>query len=171
MNQLVIGKYISLKRKQKNMTQEQLAEKLGVSNKTISKWETGKCMPDYSIVKNLCDELEITVAELFDGESSGEKSVRIYDEEQFLDLLRRTQELEDIRQRVENFTQVAQQDMNKKQQELLAPIQDKLRNAIKAVGDEKGYAYIIDNNPGIVLYTGNAAIDATPLVKAKLGLK
>ena len=85
--------------------------------------------------------------------------------------LRRTQELEDIRQRVENFTQVAQQDMNKNQQELLAPIQDKLRNAIKAVGDEKGYAYIIDNNPGIVLYTGNAAIDATPLVKAKLGLK
>ena len=63
------------------------------------------------------------------------------------------------------------QDMNKKQQELLAPIQEKLRNAIKAVGDEKGYAYIIDNNPGIVLYTGNAAIDATPLVKAKLGLK
>ena len=85
--------------------------------------------------------------------------------------LRRTQELEDIRQRVENFTQVAQQDMNKKQQELLAPIQDKLRNAIKAVGDEKGYAYIIDNNPGIVLYTGNAAIDATPLVKAKCRLK
>ena len=85
--------------------------------------------------------------------------------------LRRTQELEDIRQRVENFTQVAQQDMNKKQQELLAPIQDKLRNAIKAVGDEKGYAYIFDNNPVIVLYTGNAAIDATPLVKAKLGLK
>ena len=83
----------------------------------------------------------------------------------------RTQELEDIRQRVENFTQVAQQDMSKKQQELLAPIQEKLRNAIKAVGDEKGYAYIIDNNPGIVLYTGNAAIDATPLVKAKLGLK
>ncbi len=73
MNQLVIGKYISLKRKQKNMTQEQLAEKLGVSNKTISKWETGKCMPDYSIIKNLCDELEITVAELFDGETSGEK--------------------------------------------------------------------------------------------------
>ncbi|WP_243274033.1 helix-turn-helix domain-containing protein [Dorea longicatena] len=76
------------------MTQEQLAEKLGVSNKTISKWETGKCMPDYSIIKNLCDELEITVAELFDGETSGEKSVRVYDKEQFLNLLRRTQELE-----------------------------------------------------------------------------
>ena len=85
--------------------------------------------------------------------------------------LRRTQDLQDIQQRVENFSQVARQDMDKKQQELLAPIQEKLRNAIKAVGDEKGYAYIIDNNPGIVLYTGNAAIDATPLVKAKLGLK
>ena len=69
-------------------------EKHGVSNKTISKWETGKCMPDYSIIKNLCDELEITVAELFDGETSGEKSVRVYDKEQFLNLLRRIQELE-----------------------------------------------------------------------------
>ena len=82
------------KRKQKNLTQEQLAEKLGVSNKTISKWETGKCMPDYSVVKSLCEELEVTVAELMDGEMSEEKSVRTYDDEQILDLLRRTQELE-----------------------------------------------------------------------------
>ena len=87
MNQLVTGKFIALKRKQKNLTQEQLAEKLGVSNKTISKWETGKCMPDYSIIKSLCEEL-------MDGEMSEEKSVRIYDDEQILDLLRRTQELE-----------------------------------------------------------------------------
>ena len=85
--------------------------------------------------------------------------------------LKRMQELEDLRTRVENFSQIAQQDMQKKQQELIAPIQDKVRIAIKAVGDEKGYAYIFDNNPGIVLYIGNAAIDATPDVKAKLGLK
>ena len=52
MNQLVIGKFIALKRKQKNLTQEQLAEKLGVSNKIISKWETGKSMPDYSVIWN-----------------------------------------------------------------------------------------------------------------------
>ena len=94
MNQLVTGTFIALKRKQKNLTQEQLAEKLGVSNKTISKWETGKCMPDYSIVKSLCEELEVTVAELMDGEISEEKSVRTYDDEQIIDLLRRTQELE-----------------------------------------------------------------------------
>lgn len=71
-----------------------MAEKLGVSNKTISKWETGKCMPDYGIVKSLCEELEITVVELMDGEESEEKGVRVYDEEQIVDLLRRTQELE-----------------------------------------------------------------------------
>ena len=94
MNQLVTGKFIALKRKQKNLTQEQLAEKLGVSNKTISKWENGKCMPEYSIVKSLCEELEVTVAELMDGEISEEKSVRTYDDEQIIDLLRRTQELE-----------------------------------------------------------------------------
>ena len=51
-------------------------------------------MPDYSIVKSLCEELEVTVAELMDGEMSEEKSVRSYDDEQILDLLRRTQELE-----------------------------------------------------------------------------
>ena len=94
MNQLVTGKFIAQKRKEKNLTQEQLAEKLGVSNKTISKWETGKCMPDYAIVKSLCEELEITVAELMDGEVNEEKSMRAYDEDQIVDLLRRTQELE-----------------------------------------------------------------------------
>ena len=94
MNQLATGKFISQKRKQKNLTQEQLAEKLGVSNKTVSKWETGKCMPDYSVVKTLCDELEITVAELMDGEKSEEKSVRTYDEEQIMDLLKKMQDLE-----------------------------------------------------------------------------
>ena len=94
MNQMATGKFISQKRKEKSLTQEQLAEKLGVSNKTVSKWETGKCMPDYSVVKTLCDELEITVAELMDGEKSEEKSVRTYDEEQIMDLLKKTQNLE-----------------------------------------------------------------------------
>lgn len=94
MNQQQIGKFIAHKRKEKNLTQEQLAEKLGVSNKTVSKWETGKCMPDYSIVQPLCKELEITVAELMDGEVGEEKSVRTYDEEQIMDLLKRTQDLE-----------------------------------------------------------------------------
>ena len=94
MNQQITGKFISHKRKEKNLTQEQLAEKIGVSNKTVSKWETGKCMPDYSVVKILCEELEITVAELMDGEDAEERSVRAYDDEQIMDLLKRTQDLE-----------------------------------------------------------------------------
>lgn len=51
-------------------------------------------MPDYAIVKSLCDELDITIAELMDGEVNEEKSMRTYDEDQIVDLLRRTQELE-----------------------------------------------------------------------------
>ena len=94
MEQVKTGKFIAKKRKELNLTQEQLAERLGVSNKTISKWETGKCMPDYAVVKNLCEELKVSVSELMDGEEADDSSVRVYDDEQILDLLRRTQELE-----------------------------------------------------------------------------
>ena len=94
MDPITIGKFIAKKRKEQNLTQEQLAERLGISNKTVSKWETGKCMPDYAVVKSLCEELKVTVSELMDGEEAGDKSVRAYDDEQILDLLRRTQELE-----------------------------------------------------------------------------
>jgi transcriptional regulator with XRE-family HTH domain len=94
MDQIAIGKFIARKRKEQNLTQEQLAEHLGVSHKTISKWETAKCMPDYAVVNKLCEELKVTISELMDGEETDGKSVRAYDEEQVLDLLRRTQELE-----------------------------------------------------------------------------
>ena len=69
-------------------------QQLGVSNKTISKWENGTCMPDYSIIQRLCDAIHVTLPELMDGEDAAENSVRGYDDEQILDLLRRTQELE-----------------------------------------------------------------------------
>lgn len=95
MDQSAIGKYINQKRKAKNLTQTQLAEKLGVSNKTISKWENGKCMPDYSIIENLCNTLGISISELVDAEDAADDSIRMYDEKQITDLLRRTQELED----------------------------------------------------------------------------
>ena len=94
MNQTAIGSYIAHKRREQNLTQEQLAQQLGVSNKTISKWENGKCMPDYSIIQRLCEALPVTLPELMDGEDAAENSVHVYDNEQILDLLRRTQELE-----------------------------------------------------------------------------
>ena len=94
MNQTAIGSYIARKRREQNLTQEQLAQQLGVSNKTISKWESRKCMPDYSIIQRLCGAIHVTLPELMDGEDAAENSVHVYDNEQILDLLRRTQELE-----------------------------------------------------------------------------
>ncbi|MDR1646219.1 MAG: OmpH family outer membrane protein [Tannerellaceae bacterium] len=85
--------------------------------------------------------------------------------------LRRMQEIEDMRVRMENFVPIAREDVQKKQQELYQPIQEKIVNAIKAVGDEKGYTYIVSMEPSLFLYTGSAAIDATPFVKTKLGLQ
>ncbi|MDR0844778.1 MAG: OmpH family outer membrane protein [Tannerella sp.] len=82
--------------------------------------------------------------------------------------LRRQEELQTMMDRIQNFAPVAQQDIEKTQSELFAPIQKKLTDAIKAVGEEQGYTCII--NPQVLLYTGTA-IDATQLVKTKLGLK
>mgnify|MGYP001019740169 CR=1 FL=1 len=94
MNQMIIGRFIAQKRKERNLTQEQLAERLGVSNKTVSKWECGKCMPDYRIIEHLCQELDISIAELMNGETKGESDARIYDNQQILDILARIQQLE-----------------------------------------------------------------------------
>lgn len=97
MNQVAIGNFIGKKRKELNLTQAQLAEKLGVSNKTVSKWENGKCMPDYGIIQPLCAELGISVSELMDGEEQPQDSIRAYDDSQILDLIKRTQALESQR--------------------------------------------------------------------------
>jgi len=68
MNQEAIGKFIADCRKEKKLTQMQLAEKLNITNRAISKWETGKSCPDVSIMLELCDILGITVNELLSGE-------------------------------------------------------------------------------------------------------
>lgn len=68
MDQVKIGKFIADCRKRKNLTQMQLAEKLNITDRAISKWETGKGMPDSSIMLELCKELDISVNELLSGE-------------------------------------------------------------------------------------------------------
>ena len=68
MNQEKIGKFIAECRKHKNMTQSELAEKLGVTDKSIGNWENGRNMPDLSLFKPLCSELDITINELLSGE-------------------------------------------------------------------------------------------------------
>ena len=68
MNQIKIGRFIAECRKEANLTQMQLAEKLGITDKAISKWERGLAMPDTSIMLELCDILGISVNELLSGE-------------------------------------------------------------------------------------------------------
>lgn|SRR5574344_465343 len=68
MDQIKIGKFILNCRKEKGITQEQLAEKLGVTSKSISRWENGNTMPDYTLLKDLCNELDININELLSGE-------------------------------------------------------------------------------------------------------
>ena len=68
MNQEKIGKFIAKRRKEKKMTQSDLAEKLGVTDKSIGNWENGRNMPDLSLFKPLCKELDITINDLMSGE-------------------------------------------------------------------------------------------------------
>lgn len=68
MDLLKIGKFIAERRKAKELTQLQLAEKLNITDRAVSKWETGKSLPDSSIMLELCKELEITVTDLLSGE-------------------------------------------------------------------------------------------------------
>lgn len=71
MNQTEIGKFIAKCRKEKQLTQAQLAEKLNLTDRAVSKWETGKSMPDSSVMLELCEILGITVNELLSGEEIG----------------------------------------------------------------------------------------------------
>ena len=73
MDQVKIGKFIAESRKKQNLTQSQLAEKLDITDKAISKWETGNSMPDTSIMIELCDILKISVYELLKGEKNYEQ--------------------------------------------------------------------------------------------------
>lgn len=73
MNQEKIGLFIAKCRREKNMTQEDLAEKLSVSNKSISRWENGKTMMDISLFEPLCNELDISIIELLNGERVNDK--------------------------------------------------------------------------------------------------
>ena len=92
MNQEKIGKFIAECRKSKNLTQMQLAEKLNITDRAISKWETGKGMPDTSIMLDLCNELGITVNELLSGEVIEMNNYEKKTEELLLEMAKREEE-------------------------------------------------------------------------------
>lgn len=86
MDQVKIGKFIAQCRKEKNLTQMQLAEWLGITDRAVSKWETGKAMPDSSIMIALCDVLGISVNELLSGEKMNMENANQKDQQLLLDL-------------------------------------------------------------------------------------
>ena len=81
----------------------------------------------------------------------------------------RQQELQEMQQRIQLFYQTAEQDIQKKQQELLAPVHEKMTKASKTVGEREGYTYIFDS--AAMVHIGADAVDATPAVKKELGIK
>ena len=87
MNQQKIGEFIAECRKKKNMTQQELAEKLSVSDRTVGNWENGRNMPDLSLFKPLCNELDISLNDLMSGEKVREKEYQEKLEENIINTL------------------------------------------------------------------------------------
>lgn len=92
MDQVKIGKFIAEMRKEQKLTQIDLAEKLGISNKTVSKWECGNGMPDYAVMEGLCDILQINVNELLSGERLPSKDYNKKAEENIMSLIQESSE-------------------------------------------------------------------------------
>ena len=97
MNQIKIGRFITERRKKANLTQMQLADKLGITDKAVSKWERGIAMPDTSIMLELCELLDISVNELLSGEKMDMEIKYQQNEQLLLDLAK---ELEDKNKKV-----------------------------------------------------------------------
>ncbi len=84
---------------------------------------------------------------------------------------RRLNELQERDQKVQQFRNTASQDLARLQEQLMAPIQQKIGEAVKTVGQEGNFTFIFPNEQGLLLYTGSDVTDVTPLVKTKLGIK
>ena len=92
MDQIQIGKFIAEKRKEQGMTQMQLAEALGITDRAVSKWETGRSLPDASIMLELCKILKITVNELLCGEELSMENYNEKTEKALLEMVKQKEE-------------------------------------------------------------------------------
>lgn len=119
-------------------------------------------------VKQLEDQLELMQVEYNKKLEQYVKEKATYSP---LILQTKEAELSDLQQRIQAFQQTAQQEIQRKQQELFQPVLDKANKAIEEVGRENGFTYILDISTGVVLFHADNSIDVTPLVKAKLNIK
>lgn len=92
MSENKIGSFIQLSRKEKGLTQKDLAEQIGVSDKTISKWENGNSVPDTAILNSLCEALDISVNELLSGEKLPVENYSMKAEENMMNLLKQNED-------------------------------------------------------------------------------
>ncbi len=92
MDQIQIGKFIAEKRKEQGITQMQLAEKMGITDRAVSKWETGRSLPDASIMLDLCNILKITVNELLCGEELSMESYNEKAEQALVEMVKQKEE-------------------------------------------------------------------------------
>ena len=145
------------------------SHKIGIvdSQKVLSEMPEMKSMQ--SELDNLAKKYEDTLVQL-QKEFQTKYQDFVKEQETMVESIksRKQQELEDLSKRIQDLNNVAQQDMQKKQVELFAPIQTKLREAINKVGNDGGSTYIMDASQ--MLYVGNGSEDVTSLVKSKLGL-
>ncbi len=121
-------------------------------------------------LKDFAQQLELQLTSM-----SGEYEKKLTDYEQnkdvMTDIIRQEKETEivDLQRRIQDFQGRAQQELQKKEQELMKPLVDKANGAIKSVANENGYAYIFDTSVGVVLHYPDGD-DILPLVKKKLGI-
>ena len=145
------------------------SHKIGIvdSQKVLSEMPEMKSMQ--SELDNLAKKYEDTLVQL-QKEFQTKYQDFVKEQETMVESIksRKQQELEDLSKRIQDLNNVAQQDMQKKQVELFAPIQTKLREAINKVGNDGGFTYIMDSSQ--MLYVGTGSEDVTSLVKSKLGL-
>ena len=92
MDKIQIGKFIAKTRKSKNLTQKQLADALSISDKTVSKWECGKGLPEVSLMLPLCEMLNITVNDLLSGEKISETNYQEKAEGNMMNLIKENEE-------------------------------------------------------------------------------
>lgn len=93
MNQEKIGKFIKTIRKELELTQQELADELGVTNRAVSKWENGLCLPDYSLINGLCKTLKITSSELLSGERLEKENTKEKFEENVMKTIKKNRKL------------------------------------------------------------------------------
>jgi outer membrane protein len=92
--------------------------------------------------------------------------------DKYTNLIRQTKEadIQEMQQRIQNFQQMAQEDLQTQQSQLMRPIIEKANKAVREVAEEKGFIYIFDIGSGNPVYWSDKSTDVLPLVKAKLGI-